>query len=57
MSSKKGGYEFKPKVAGLRIKRFLLKQIVHWFALGHSIRAIVEQTNTSHYIVLKVLIF
>lgn len=52
---KKCGYEFKPKIAGLRIKRALLKQTVYWFVLGHSIRAIVEQSNASHYLVLKVI--
>src|SRR3989344_6953068 len=50
---KKCGYEFKPKVAGLR--NSFLKQIVYWFVLGHSIRVIVEQTNASHYLILKVI--
>jgi len=52
---KKCGYEFKPKIAGLNIKKVLLKQVVYWFVLGHSIRAIAEQTNASHYLILKVI--
>ena len=52
---KKCGYEFKPKIAGLRIERALLRRIVYWFVLGHSIRAIVEQTNASHYLTLKII--
>lgn len=52
---RKCGYEFKPKIAGLRIERVLLKQIVYWFILEHSVRAITQQTRTSCYLSLKVI--
>lgn len=55
LKCKNCGYEFKPKIAGLKIKRALLKQIVYWFVLEHSVRAIAEQTKISHYLALKVI--
>jgi len=47
------GYEFKPKIANLRIKRSNLKKSVFWFVLGHSIRSIQEQTKQSRHSILK----
>ena len=50
---KKCLYEWKPKLAGLRLKRNQWKKILFWFLLGHSIKTICQQTGISHYSVEK----
>lgn len=46
-------YEWKPKIAGLRLTRADWKKILFWFVLGHSLRTISQQTKISHYSVEK----
>jgi hypothetical protein len=48
-------YEWKPKIAGLRLARGAWKKILFWFILGHSLRTISEQTEISHYSVEKAI--
>lgn len=46
-------YEWKPKVAGLRLNKTAWKKVLFWFVLGHSLRTIVRQTKVSRYSVEK----
>lgn len=46
-------YEWKPKIAGLRLTRAVWKKILFWFVLGHSLRTISQQTKIGHYSVEK----
>lgn len=48
-------YEWKPKLAGLRLTRADWKKILFWFVLGHSVRTISQQTGISHYSVEKAI--
>jgi len=48
-------YEWKPKIAGLRLTRTAWKKILFWLVLGHSLRTISQQTGISHYSVEKVV--
>ena len=48
-------YEWKPKIAGLRLTRTTWRKILFWFVLGHSIRIISQQTKISHYSVEKAI--
>jgi len=47
------GYEFKPKLGGLRLSRERWKKITFWFVLDQPILRIEEQTGISHYSVVK----
>src|SRR3972149_4024398 len=46
-------YEWKPKIAGLRLTKAVWRKILFWFVLGHSLRTINAQTGVSHYSVEK----
>jgi len=46
-------YEWKPKIAGLRLTKAVWRKILFWFVLGHSLRIISAQTEVSHYSVEK----
>ena len=46
-------YEWKPKIAGLRLTKAVWRKILFWFVLGHSLRTISAQTGVSHYSVEK----
>ena len=48
-------YEWKPKIAGLRLIKAAWKKILFWFVLGHSLRTISQQTGISHYSVERVI--